>query len=282
MRRILIGVAAGALLVGCGSSGSSGSSGTQTTPAASTPAASAPVASTPAASTAAASPSISGNIVVFAAASLKDTFTELANQFEAANPGTKVTLSFGGSDTLAAQITQGAPVDVFASANTSTMDTVVKANDAKSPTNFAKNALEIAVPPGNPKGITSLADLTKSGVKLALCASSVPCGSAAAKAFAAAGITPKPVTLEQDVTSVLTKVELGEVDAGMVYQTDVKGAGGKVDGVDFPEASSAINTYPIASVSTGKNADGGAAFVAFVLSSAGQQVLQAAGFAPAS
>jgi molybdate transport system substrate-binding protein len=206
----------------------------------------------------------------------------LASQFEAANPGTKVTLSFGGSDTLAAQITQGAPVDVFASANTSTMDTVVKGNDAKTPTNFAKNSLEIAVSPGNPKGIQSLADVTKSGIKLALCAATVPCGSAAAKAFAAANITPKPVTLEQDVTSVLTKVELGEVDAGLVYQTDVKGAGGKVDGIDFPEASSAVNTYPIAQVTTGKNADGGAAFVAFVLSSAGQQVLQAAGFAPAS
>lgn len=258
IRRALCVLAVGALLAGCASSGSK------------------------AATSSGGANTVSGTVVVFAAASLKPTFTELAKEFEAAHDGAKVVLSFGGSDSLAAQISQGAPVDVFASANTATMAAVVKANDAKTPTNFAKNALEIAVPPGNPKGITSLADLTKSGVKLALCAAAVPCGSAAAKAFAAADITPKPVTLEQDVTSVLTKVELGEVDAGMVYQTDVKSAGGKVDGVDFPEASEAVNTYPIAQVTTGKNPSAGEAFAAFVLSSAGQQVLRAAGFEPAT
>jgi len=218
-------------------------------------------------------------VVVFAAASLKDTFTALASAFEAANPGSKIVPSFGGSDTLAAQIVAGAPVDVFASANTSTMDTVTKAGDAQgTPQVFAKNALEIAVAPSNPKQIASLADVTKSGVKLALCASTVPCGSAAGKAFTTAKLTPHPVTLEQDVTSVLTKVELGEVDAGIVYQTDVKSAGSKVLGVNFPEASSAINTYPIGVVTTGKNPTAGAAFVAYVLSPAGQQVLRDAGF----
>jgi molybdate transport system substrate-binding protein len=161
------------------------------------------------------------------------------------------------------------------------MATVTKAGDAGQPTNFVKNKLEIAVPPGNPHHIASLADTAASGVKLALCAPTVPCGSAADKAYAAASVTPHPVTLEQNVTSVLTKVELGEVDAGLVYGTDVKSAGGKVDGIEFPEADQAVNTYPIAVVTTGKNADGAKAFVDFVLSPTGQQVLTAAGFQPA-
>jgi molybdate transport system substrate-binding protein len=143
---------------------------------------------------------------------------------------------------------------------------------------FAKNELEIAVAPNNPDHIATLADVTKPGVKLALCAATVPCGAAATKAFAAASLTPHPVTLEQDVTSVLTKVELGEVDAGLVYQTDVKSAGSKVAGVNFSEAASAINTYPIAALKGAKNPTGAQAFVAYVLSPAGQQILQAAGF----
>jgi molybdate transport system substrate-binding protein len=191
----------------------------------------------------------------------------------------KVVPSFGGSDTLAAQIAQGAPVDVFAAASTTTMGTVTTAGDGVgTPAVFAKNELEIAVAPGNPKNIANLADVTKSGVKLAICAATVPCGAAAAKAFAAAKLTPHPVTLEQQVSSVLTKLELGEVDAGIVYQTDVKSAGSKVTGVNFAEAASAINTYPIVVVKTGKNAVAGQEFVNYVLSSAGQQILQAAGF----
>jgi molybdate transport system substrate-binding protein len=233
----------------------------------------------PAATSAVASADVSGTVVVFAAASLKTTFTALAASFEQAHPGVKVVPSFGGSDTLAAQITAGAPVDVFTAASTTTMATVTKAGDAKAtPAVFAKNELEIAVSPGNPTHLAALADLAKAGVKLAVCAPTVPCGAAAAKAFAAATLTPHPATLEQDVTSVLTKVELGEVDAGLVYQTDVKSAGSKVTGVNFPEAASAINTYPIAVVTTGKNATAGQAFVDYVLSAAGQQVLQAAGF----
>jgi molybdate transport system substrate-binding protein len=254
VRRALCVLAAAGLLAGCASSGSKS----------------------------AGAGAVGGTLVVFAAASLKPTFTELAKEFEAAHDGVKVVLSFGGSDSLAAQISQGAPVDVFASANTSTMNTIVKANDAAAPSDFAKNSLQIAVPSGNPKDVQSLADVTKSRVKLALCAATVPCGSAAAKAFAAAGLDAHPVTLEQDVTSVLTKVELGEVDAGLVYRTDVKAAAGKVDGVDFAEASSAVNTYPIAQVTTGKNSRASRAFVAFVLSAAGQRVLQAAGFEPAA
>jgi len=201
------------------------------------------------------------------------------NDTKTYNNGVKVVPSYGGSDTLAAQITQGAPVDVFAAASTATMGTVTKAGDGVgTPQVFAKNELEIAVSPSNPDHIASLADVTKSGVKLALCAATVPCGAAATKAFAAAKLTPHPVTLEQDVASVLTKVELGEVDAGMVYQTDVKSAGSKVLGVNFTEAASAINTYPIVVLKTGKNPTAAQAFVNYVVSRAGQQILQTAGF----
>jgi len=221
----------------------------------------------------------SGTIVVFAASSLKATFTTLAANFETANSRVKVVTSFGGSDTLAAQITQGAPVDVFAAASTTTMGTVTKTGDAiGTPQVFAKNELEIAVAPGNPLHIAGLTDLTESSVKFAVCAPTVPCGAAETKAFAAARLTPHPVTFEQDVASVLTKLELGEVDAGMVYQTDVKSAGSKVTGVNFPEAASAINTYPIVVVKDAKNPVAADAFVAYVLSATGQAVLHAAGF----
>jgi molybdate transport system substrate-binding protein len=226
-----------------------------------------------------ASAALSGTVVVFAASSLKATFTTLATNFEHAHPGVKIVPSYGGSDTLAAQITQGARVDVFAAASTTTMGTVTTAGEGVgTPQVFAKNELEIAVSPSNPDHIASLADVTKSGVKLALCAATVPCGTAATKAFTAAKLTPHPVTLEQDVASVLTKVELGEVDAGIVYQTDVKSAGSKVLGVNFAEAASAINTYPIVAVKTGKNPTVAQAFVNYVVSAAGQQILQAAGF----
>ena len=157
-----------------------------------------------------------------------------------------MTLNFGGSDTLAAAITGGAPVDVFAAASTKTMTTVTAADDgAGTPVTFAKNELEIAVPPSNPAKIASLADTVKTGVKLVTCAATVPCGAAATKAYAAAKLTPKPVSLEPDVKSVLTKVELNEADAGIVYQTDVLAAGAKVTGINFPEAAQAIATYPI-------------------------------------
>jgi molybdate transport system substrate-binding protein len=222
---------------------------------------------------------LSGTVVVFAAASLKNTFTALATNFERANPGVKIVPSYGGSDTLAAQITQGAPVDVFAAASTATMATVSAAGDtAATPAVFAKNELEIAVSPGNPKKIGALADVARSDVKLAICAATVPCGVAAARAFAAAKLTLHPVTFEQDVTSVLTKVELGEVDAGIVYQTDVRSAGTKVLGVNFAEAASAINTYPIAVIKNAKNPTAAQAFVSYVISAAGQGVLRAAGF----
>jgi molybdate transport system substrate-binding protein len=251
-------------LAACGSSSSSSS---------------ASGSSASAASTASASAAIRGKITVFAAASLKKTFTELGQQFEAAHPGTTVTFNFGGSDTLAASIVSGAPADVFAAASTVTMKTVTDKGDAAgTPVDFAKNELEIAVAPGNPKKIATLAQLAGSGYKVALCAKTVPCGAAAQKALTAANVKLTPVTLEQDVTSALIKVELGEVDAALVYRTDVQGATGKVSGVDFPEAAQAITTYPIATLKNSANAAAAQAFAAYVASSQGEQVLSAAGF----
>ena len=222
---------------------------------------------------------LSGTITVFAAASLQKTFTALSATFEKEHPGTTVKFSFGGSDTLAAQITQGAPADVFAAASQKTMQTVVTAGDSTgTPTVFVKNTLEIAVAPGNPKGIKTLADLTKSGLKVAECASTVPCGSAAVKALAAANVKLTPVTYETDVTSALTKVELGEVDAALVYHSDIVGADGKVDGVVFSTASTAVNSYPIDVLKGSTNSTLAQAFVAFILSDSSEQVLLKAGF----
>lgn len=226
-----------------------------------------------------ASPQVSGTVTVFAAASLKETFTTLGQQFEAAYPGTKVTFNFGGSDTLAASITSGAPADVFAAASPATMKTVTDAGDGQGdPSTFVRNQLEIATLPGNPEHIATLKDLTKSGLKVALCAKTVPCGSAVQKALTASNLKLTPVSYEQDVKSALTKVELKEVDASVVYQTDVKAAGGKVDGVQFPESAGAINDYPIVALKDAPNAAGAQAFIALVKSAEGQKVLSDAGF----
>jgi molybdate transport system substrate-binding protein len=213
---------------------------------------------------------------VFAAASLTGTFTELGKQFEAAHDGTSVKLSFGGSSDLVEQIQSGAPADVFASADTANMDKL--GDDADDRQDFASNTLEIAVPPDNPAGIASFADLAKPGVKLVVCAPEVPCGTATAQVAENAGVTLKPVSEEQSVTDVLGKVTSGEADAGVVYVTDVRAAGDKVEGVTFPESSSVVNTYPIATVAGSDHASLAKQFVDFVLSDDGQQVLQQAGF----
>ncbi|PJJ61436.1 molybdate ABC transporter substrate-binding protein [Compostimonas suwonensis] len=221
---------------------------------------------------------VEGAVTVFAAASLTGTFTELAKQFEQANPDATVTLNFGGSSALAEQINQGAPADVFAAASPATMTTVVDAGGvAGEPTVFASNTLEIAVPPGNPGGITGIADFGDEAKTIALCAPEVPCGAAAATVFEKAGITAAPDTLEQDVKAALTKVQLGEVDAAMVYRTDVLAAGDGVEGIEFAEAADAVNDYPIAVLSAAPNPTGAQAFVDFVLSE-GAGVLAAAGF----
>ena len=206
------------------------------------------------------------------------TFTQLGKQFDAAHPGDTVKFSFGPSSGLATQITSGAPADVFASAAPANMDTVVKAGDAANPQNFAKNTMEVAVPPKNPANVTSVNDLAKSSVKVALCQPQVPCGVVAAEVFTNAGIKVKPVTLQPDVKSVLTQVELGSVDAGMVYVTDVMAAGTKVKGVTISASDNASTLYPIATISDSKHKSVAQAFVAYVLSPAGQKVLTAAGF----
>ncbi|MFE4515524.1 molybdate ABC transporter substrate-binding protein [Kitasatospora sp. NPDC056783] len=224
-------------------------------------------------------PKASGTLTVFAAASLKETFTDLGRKFEAANPGTKVTFNFGGSSSLATSINSGAPADVFAAASPATMKTVTDAGGVSGqPTTFVRNTLSIAVPKGNPKHIAGLKDLTASGVKVALCAKEVPCGAAAQTALKAAGLDLTPVTLEQDVKGALTKVELGEVDASLVYKTDVRADAAKIDGVDFPEADKAVNDYPIAALAKAPNKDGAAAFLAYVQSPEAKQVLTTAGF----
>ncbi|MFD0398172.1 molybdate ABC transporter substrate-binding protein [Kitasatospora sp. NPDC127121] len=224
-------------------------------------------------------PKATGDITVFAAASLKETFTDLGKKFEDANPGAKVKFNFGGSSSLATSINSGAPADVFAAASPATMKTVTDAGGASGdPKTFVKNTLTIAVPKGNPKHVAGLNDLTASGVKVALCAKEVPCGAAALTALKAANVNLTPVTLEQDVKGALTKVELGEVDASLVYKTDVKADAGKIDSVDFPEADKAVNDYPIAALAKAPNKDGAAAFVAYIQSPEAKQVLTAAGF----
>ncbi len=250
------------------------SSGTSSGSGASAPAAtgSAPAATSASASS---SPAVSGSITVFAASSLKEAFSTLGQQFEAANPGTKVTFSFGASSTLATQITSGAPADVFASASPKNMTQVVSAGYATGSTNFVKNVMEIAVPPANPGHVTGVADLGKSSVKVALCQPQVPCGSVAAKVFTNARVTVKPVTLQPDVKSVLTQVELGNVDAGVVYVTDVNAARAKVKDITIPDSVNASTEYPIAALSKSANLTLAQAFEAYVLSDAGQAVLTA-------
>jgi molybdate transport system substrate-binding protein len=221
---------------------------------------------------------LAGTVTVFAAASLTGTFDALATEFEQQHPNVDVVLSYGGSSGLATQITEGAPADVFAAANESTMSTVTDAGDATDPTIFTTNTLELVVPAGNPAGITGLADLANADLAIALCDPAVPCGSAAQQLLDSAGVTASPDTLEEDVKAVLTKVELGEADAGLVYVTDVQSAGDKVEGIEVPEAQDVINRYPIAVLADAPNPDAAQAWVDFILSDDGQSALADAGF----
>lgn len=213
-------------------------------------------------------PTDPNTVTVFATASLTESFTEIATAFERENPTLDVVLSFASSSALAAQIAEGAPADVFASANPQTMEAI--SDDAVL---FATNVLALAVPAGNPGDVTSLADLARPELSIALCAVEVPCGVAAQAALEAAGVVPSVDTLEPDVKAVLTKIELGEVDAGLVYVTDVRAAGAAVEGIALPEAEPVA--YPIAALT---DSEAAAAFVAFVLSDAGQRILRKAGF----
>ena len=220
--------------------------------------------------------SLGGSITVFAAASLTKTFGTLVTKFEAEHPGVTVVTSFAGSADLVAQITGGAPADVFASADTKNMAKV--STLVGTPVNFATNVLEIAVPPSNPARIATFADLAKPGVKTVICAPAVPCGAAAAALETAAGVTLTPVSEENAVTDVLGKVSSGEADAGLVYVTDVRGAGSAVKGITFPESGAAVNTYPIATVKASANGKVAKAFVDYVIGKVGRSVLAAAGF----
>lgn len=222
----------------------------------------------------------SPTIIVFAAASLKSTFTEIGEQFKADNPGTSVEFSFAGSSDLVAQLTQGAYADVFASADTKNMDKAARAGLLEGdPVNFASNTLTIAVAPGNPEQITSFQDLTKPGLTVVVCAPQVPCGSATQKVEEATGVNIKPVSEESSVGDVLNKVTTGQADAGLVYVTDATGAGDKVTSVPFPESADAVNTYPIATLKSSEHQELARKFVAAVTDVAGQNALQTAGFA---
>ncbi|ELT42717.1 molybdate ABC transporter substrate-binding protein [Arthrobacter nitrophenolicus] len=219
-----------------------------------------------------------GTLTVFAAASLKSSFTELAGMFEAQHPGTDVTLSFAGSSDLATQISQGAPADVFASADTRNMDKLRNAGLLDGdPQVFATNTLAIAVPPGNPARISSFADLSRTGTRLVTCAVQVPCGAAAAAVAEQQGADLDPVSEENSVTDVLGKVVSGEADAGLVYATDIRSAGDRVESVPFPEAAGTVNSYPVAAVAGGNTA-AARAFVDLVAGPEGRQVLERAGF----
>lgn len=236
-------------------------------------------AAEPAATLTGSEPALSGSITVFAAASLNAAFTELAGTFEAANPDARVVLNFAGSSDLVTQLVEGAPADVFASADTKNMTKLTDASlVAGTPVTFATNTLTIAVPPGNPAEVTSFADLARPGVKTVVCAAQVPCGAATVTLERATGVTLKPVSEESSVTDVLGKVESAEADAGLVYRTDVIGAGDKVEGIDFPESSEAVNTYPIAAVAASRNASVAAAFVDYVTGAVGKKTLHSAGF----
>jgi molybdate transport system substrate-binding protein len=224
---------------------------------------------------------LAGTLTVFAAASLTDVFERLGERLTADHPELDVQFNFAGSAALATQIVQGAPADVFASANEMQMTVVTDEElQADDPRVFTENALQIAVPPGNPAGITGIDDFAREELTLAICAAEVPCGAAGEQVFEAAGITAAPDTLEEDVRAALTKVELGEVDAALVYASDVASAGGAVEGIEFPEAEEAVNEYPICVLAAAPNPDAARAFVDLVLSDVGQAALEAAGFRP--
>jgi molybdate transport system substrate-binding protein len=227
--------------------------------------------------------SITGTVIVFAAASLNNAFDKLGKQFEQQHPGVTMKFNYAGSSSLATSIKQGAKADVFASANTQNMKTVTNAGLTDgTPQVFAKNELEIMVGKGNPMKISSVKSLANPAVKVAVCAPAVPCGSYSKDVFQKAGVTVKPVSEETSVSGVVTKVSLGEADAGIVYVTDVKSAGGKVSGVPIPSNQNVVADYPVVRLKGAPNSPAAAAFVTYITSSAGQKVLASYGFQPGS
>jgi molybdate transport system substrate-binding protein len=222
---------------------------------------------------------LSGTLQVFAAASLTDAFTEIGDAFSEDNPDVTVEFNFAGSSALATQIQEAAPADVFASADENNMQKVVDSGDVTAePQIFTTNILEIAVPAGNPGGVDGLDDFANPDLLIGLCAEEVPCGRFGRQALANAGVTPAIDTNEPDVRSLLTKIEADELDAGIVYVTDVQSAGEAVEGVEIPSDVNVVATYPIAPIAAAPNPDAAEAFIAFVQSSAGQDVLASYGF----
>lgn len=220
----------------------------------------------------------STDVSVFAAASLTDAFADLAEAFVDAHPDIEVDLNLAGSSSLAQQVLAGAPADVFASASPATMDVVVAEGAASSPVAFATNPLQIVVPAGNPGGVTGLADFERDELLLGLCAAEVPCGELARRALDAAGVTPAHDTDEPDVRALLAKVVHGELDAALVYRTDVLAEGDAVEGIALPTGVEVTARYPIAVLTGAPAPDAAAAFVGFVLSDEGQAILSAHGF----
>ncbi|MGH9118972.1 MAG: molybdate ABC transporter substrate-binding protein [Acidimicrobiales bacterium] len=222
---------------------------------------------------------LSGTVQVFAAASLTDAFTEIGDAFIEANPDVTVEFNFAASSALATQIQEGAPVDVFASADENNMQKVVDTGEVTAdPEIFVTNTLEIAVPAGNPGGVDDLDDFANPDLLIGLCAEEVPCGRFGREVLANAGVTPSIDTNEPDVRSLLTKVEAGELDAGIVYQTDVQSAGHTVEGIEIPTDVNVVATYPIAPIAVTENHEAAEAFIEFLQSGEGQEILASYGF----
>ncbi|MFN8022748.1 MAG: molybdate ABC transporter substrate-binding protein [Acidimicrobiales bacterium] len=224
-------------------------------------------------------PMAQGTITVFAAASLTAAFTEIGDAFMVANPDAEVVFNFAASSDLVTQITEGAPADVFASADQKNMTKLTDAAaNSTDPVVIATNLLEIIVGPGNPKGITGVADLANQDLIVVTCDPEVPCGKYANEIFANAGVTVTSKSLEENVKAVVTKVTLGEADAGIVYKTDVTAAGADAEGVEIPADINVLAEYPIAATAEATNPDGAQAFIDFVLSEQGQKIMQSYGF----
>jgi len=223
--------------------------------------------------------SVNGEVLVSAAASLTEAFNVIEDAFEDANPGIDVSLNLASSSNLREQILEGAPVDVFASANTSNMNRVSEAGAVAGEARiFAENTLQIAVPAGNPAGVTGLVDFANQELLIGLCAEDVPCGDFGRQALDNAGVTPSIDSNEPDVRALLTKIEAGELDAGIVYVTDVISTEGGVEGVEIPENQNVVAEYSIAILVDAPNAEAAAAFVSFVMSDAGQGIMGEYGF----
>jgi len=223
---------------------------------------------------------LSGTLTVAAAASLTDAFGEIEHAFETAHPGVDVQLTFDGSSKLATAIIEGAPIDLFASADEANMTKVADEGlTSGSPSVFATNVLQIVVPQGNPLGITGLEDLTDPDLTLSLCGAEVPCGKYAARAFEAAGLAVPPAGDQENVKGVLTQVQLGEADAGIVYLTDVLAADG-VEGIDLAPDEQVVATYPASVLADASNPEAAAAFLAFLTGDEAQPILEDLGFGP--